>query len=112
MPVAGTGPEPGVTVVRTRLAAGVVLAIVVACATFALGVSVGQANDRDEAIMTVQVSSADHEVLEGYFTLGDKATVMVKPGSDLFKFLSRQRGRKIKVTLTNAPGPELSRLER
>ena len=62
--------------------------------------------------MTVQVSSADHEVIEGYFTLGDKATVMVKPGSDLFKFLSRQRGRKIKVTLTNAPGPELSRLER
>jgi hypothetical protein len=101
-----------VTVVPTRLAAGVVLAIVVAGATFALGVSVGQANDRDEAIMTVQVSSADHEVLEGYFTLGDKATVMVKPGSDLFKFLSRQRGRKIKVTLTNAPGPELSRLER
>jgi hypothetical protein len=98
--------------VRTRLVAGVAIALIVAFATFALGVSVGQASDRDEAIMTVQVSSADHEVLEGYFTLGDKATVMVKPGSDLYKFLSRQRGRKIKVTLTDAAGPELSRLER
>jgi hypothetical protein len=74
--------------------------------------SAGWASDRDETVMTVQVSSADHEIQEGYFTLGDSATVMVKPGSDLYKFLSRQRGRKIKVVLTDAAGPELSRLER
>ena len=74
--------------------------------------SASWASDRDETIMTVQVSSADHELQEGYFTLGDSATVMVKPGSDLYKFLSRQRGRKIKVVLTDAAGPELSRLER
>jgi hypothetical protein len=70
------------------------------------------ANDRDETSMTVQVSSADHEILEGYFTLGDSATVVAKPGSDLYKFLARQRGRKVKVVLTEASGPELSRLER
>ena len=63
-------------------------------------------------ILTVQVSSADHELLEGYFTLGDSATVMVKRGSDLYNFLSRQRGRKVKLVLTEAAGPELSRLER
>ena len=54
--------------------------------------------------MTVQVSSADHELLEGYFTLGDSATVVAKPGSDLYKFLARQRGRKVKVVLSEAAG--------
>ena len=52
--------------------------------------------------MTVQVSSADHEVQEGYFALGEQATVIVKPGSDLYGFLSRQRGRKVKIVLTEA----------
>jgi len=93
-------------VVRILLAAIVTLALVV------VGLSVGLANDRDETIMTVQVSSAEHEMIEGYFTLGENATVMVKPGSDLYKFLARQRGRKVKITLSEASGPELSRLER
>jgi hypothetical protein len=77
-----------------------------------LGLSMTRANDRDETILTVQVSSADHEIQEGYFTLGDNATVMVKPGSDLYKFLARQRGRKVKIVLTETGGPELSRLDR
>ena len=77
-----------------------------------LGFAAGGANDRDETIMTVQVSSADHELQEGYFTLGDGTTVMVKPGSDLYKFLVRQRGRKVKIVLSEAGGSELSRLER
>ena len=37
---------------------------------------------------------------------------MVKPDGDLYRFLSRQRGRKVKLVLTEAGGPELSRLER
>ena len=90
---------------RKQIAAWVVLAVVLV----GLGVA---ASDKDETIMTVQVSSADHEIVEGYFTLGENATVMVKPGSDLYKFLSRQRGKKIKVTLTESAGAELSRLER
>jgi hypothetical protein len=77
-----------------------------------LALSVGRASDRDETTMTVQVSSADHEVIEGYFTLGDSMTVMVKPGSELHRFLSRQRGRKVKLTLSDATVPELSRLDR
>jgi hypothetical protein len=95
--------------VRKVVAAWVTLAVVLA---FVAGLSVASANDRDETVMTVQVSSADHELQEGYFSLGDSATLMVKPGSDLYKFLSRQRGRKVKVTMTQAAGPELSRLER
>ena len=51
-------------------------------------------------------------MLEGYFTLGDSATMVAKPGSDLYKFLVRQRGRKVKVVLSDTSGPELSRLER
>jgi hypothetical protein len=76
------------------------------------GLSVGLASDGDETVMTVQVSSSDHELLEGYFILGDSATVMVKPGSDLYKFLSRHRGRKLKITMSDAAGPELSKLRR
>jgi len=77
-----------------------------------IGISVGRASDRDETIVTAQVTSAEHEVQEGYFSLGDNVTVMAKPGTDLYRFLSRQRGRKIKIQLSEAAGPELSRLER
>jgi hypothetical protein len=76
------------------------------------GLRVASASDKDEAVMTVEVGAADHEMQDGYFSLGDSATVMVKPGSDLYRFLSRQRGRKVKVTWAEAGGPELSRLER
>jgi hypothetical protein len=95
------------TVVRKLLAAWVTLALILM-----LALTVGRASDRDEAVLTVQVTSADHELQEGYFSLGESATVIAKPGSDLHKFLSRQRGRKIKVVLTETGGAELSRLER
>lgn len=85
------------------------------CVTLTLllvGLSVGRAYDRDETALTVQISSADHELEEGYFSLGDQATVMVKPGSDLYRLLARQRGHKVKIQLQESSGPELSRLER
>ena len=91
---------------RKLMAALIALMLVVAA------FAIGRASDRDEAVMTVQVSSADHELLEGYFTLGDSATVMAKKGSALYNFLSRQRGKKIKLVLTESSGPELSRLDR
>lgn len=88
------------------MTAWIVLALIL------VGLSVGRAADHDETTVTVLVSSADHELQEGYFTLGDNVTVMVKPGSDLYRFLTRQRGRKVKISLTEATTPELSRLER
>ena len=91
---------------RKLTAALITLALIVAA------FAVGRASDRDETVMTVQVGSADHELLEGYFTLGDSATVMAKRGSALYNFLSRQRGRKVKLVLTESSGPELSRLDR
>jgi hypothetical protein len=92
--------------VRIAMAAWLTLALLL------VGLSVGWANDRDETILTVQVTAADHEVEEGYFSLGDTATVMAKPGSELHRFLSRQRGRKVKITLTESAARELSRLDR
>lgn len=90
----------------------IALAAVLTLALVLTGFSVGRAYDRDETSLTVQVSSADHELEEGYFSLGDKATVMAKPGTDLFRFLSRHRGQRVKILLQEYPGTELSRLER
>jgi len=88
------------------------LAVCVSVALLFFGLIIARASDRDETTITVQVSSADHELQEGYFSLGDGLTIMVKPGSDLHRFLARQRGRKVRISLTDATVPELSRLER
>lgn len=52
----------------------------------------------EDLVVTAQVSSAEHEAIEGYFTFGDSLTVMVKPGTELHRFLARQRGRRLKIT--------------
>jgi hypothetical protein len=77
-----------------------------------LGMSIGRAADKDETTLTVQVSSAEHETEEGYFSLGADTTVLAKPGTDLQRFLARQKGRRIRITLTLVGGEQLSRLER
>lgn len=77
-----------------------------------IGVGVGRAYDTDETTINVEVNSADHELQEGYFALGEQGTVLAKPGSDLFTFLSRQRGQKVKIVLTRSDKRELSRLNR
>jgi hypothetical protein len=91
-----------------RIAAAVCLIL----AVLLLGFGLGRASDRDETSLTVQVSSADHEQEEGYFSLGENVTLLAKPGSDLFRFLSRQRGHTVKLLLQESAGPELSRIER
>jgi len=86
--------------------------VCVILAVLLLGFGLGRASDRDETSLTVQVSSADHEQEEGYFSLGENVTLLAKPGSDLFRFLTRQRGHKVKLLLQESTGPELSRIER
>ena len=81
-------------------------------AALLLGISLGRAADGNETTMTVQVSSADHEAEEGYFALGKDATVMAKPGTDLHRFLSRQNGRQVRITMVTIDGRQLSKLER
>jgi hypothetical protein len=89
--------------------------VVTACLVIAallLGVNAGRAFDVDETIINVEVNSADHELQEGYFALGEQGTVLAKPGSALYMFLSRQRGQKVKIVLTKANNRELARLPR
>jgi hypothetical protein len=81
-------------------------------AALLIGLSIGRASDGDEAVFTAKVTSADHETDEGYFSLGKDATVLAKPGTELHRFLSRQNGREVKVTLTLVDGRQLSRIER
>ena len=86
--------------------------VVLALTLLLAGYGLGRASDKDEAVVTVKVTSADHEFQEGYFSLGENTTVMVKPGTDLFRFLARHRDRTITITLTEGATRELSRLDR
>jgi len=81
-------------------------------AALLLGMSLGRAADGDEAVLTAKVSSADHETDEGYFSLGKDTTLLVKPGTDLHRFLTRENGRDVKITITLVDGRQLSKLER
>jgi hypothetical protein len=96
----------GIVQVRIAMTAWMVLALLLVC------LGVGWASDKDEAVMTAQVTAADHEALEGYFSLGESATLVAKPGTDLHRFLTRQRGKKIRVVLAKADGRELSQIRR
>jgi len=84
-----------------------VVAILILAAFF-----VGRASDRDEVVVTVVVSAAEHELEEGYFSLGESATMVAKPGSELYAFLRRQRNHRIKITLSEDQRPPLTRLSR
>jgi hypothetical protein len=76
------------------------------------GLGIGRASDRDETAVTVQVSSAEHELQEGYFSLGENATIMAKPGTPVHQFLTRQRGKKIRIVLSEVNTRELSQIRR
>lgn len=91
---------------RIAMTAWMVLALLL------VGLGIGRASDTDETAVTVQVTSADHELQEGYFSLGDSTTIMAKPGSDLHRFLARQRGKKIRIVLSEADTRELSQIRR
>lgn len=91
---------------KTAMTAWLVFALLL------IGASIGRAFDSDETVLTVRVNSADHEIQEGYFALGEQGTVMVKPGSDLYRFLSRHRGDHVKIVLTKVESRELSRIDR
>lgn len=84
----------------------------VAAALLLTGYGIGRASDKDQASATVKVTSAEHELQEGYFSLGENTTMMVKPGTDLFRFLARHRDRTITMTLAESPTRQLSKLDR
>lgn len=99
--------QMGTSIVRRTL-----VAVAAAALLLLVGYGIGRASDKDQATVTATVTSAEHELQEGYFSLGDNATVMVKPGTDLFRFLARHRDRTITVTLVESSTRQLSRLDR
>jgi hypothetical protein len=94
--------------IYVRILALISLVLTLMLASFA----VGRASDADEASLTAQVTSADHEMEEGYFSLGESATVLAKPGTDLYRFLARKRGHAVRVTLSDPERPGPSTIER
>jgi hypothetical protein len=63
----------------------------------------GKIVGRDQAeILTPEIAgeltSADHELDEGYFSLPG-LTLVAKPGTDLYRWLARQRGHQVRVRL-------------
>ena len=56
----------------------------------------------DETTVTAQLSAADHEADEGYFTVGEGATLIAKPGSELHRWLAAHRGQKVRLVVEGA----------
>jgi len=81
-------------------------------AALLLGLSIGRAAEPNETTMTVQVSSAEHETEEGYFSLGKDTTLLAKPGTQLHRFLCNQNGKQVRITIAAVGGQQLSKLER
>ncbi len=56
------------------------------------------ANPREIARVAAVVA-ADHEVEEGYFSVGDGAEVVARPGSALHQWLSAHRDQKVRLLI-------------
>ena len=53
----------------------------------------------DETTVVAHLTAADHEVDEGYFSIGDGTTVIARPGSDLHRWLTAHRGQKVRLVV-------------
>jgi hypothetical protein len=72
------------------------VAVVFGCLT------AGWAAGLDEAMVVGRVSAADHEIAEGYFSMGEEATLVAKPGSELYRWLASHRGEKVRLVITTS----------
>jgi hypothetical protein len=65
------------------------------------GVATGYAM-ADETVVIAEITAADHEVEEGYFALGQKATLIAQPGTKLHGWLANHRGQRVRVLIAIA----------
>jgi hypothetical protein len=56
----------------------------------------------DETVVIADITAADHEVEEGYFALGQKATLIAQPGTKLHGWLANHRGQRVRVLIAIA----------
>jgi hypothetical protein len=75
--------------------------VLTTAAVFAL-LGVVWAGGLDEASLIGRVTAADHEIAEGYFSMGEEATIVAKPGSELHRWLSAHRGEKVRLAITSS----------
>jgi len=89
--VAGIAVAPAVTV-RPYFLAWLTLALLL----FGLGrfTSAG-----DELAYAGFVNATDQEAIDGYFSVGDDAMVVVKQGTGLQRWLKAHSGQRIRITL-------------
>jgi hypothetical protein len=73
------------------------LCVVVGLVFGALGGAM--ASGLDETAVIAKLTSADHEVEEGYFSVGEAAEVVARPGSALHQWLSAHRDQKVRLLI-------------
>ena len=57
----------------------------------------------EELTLTVDLTSTEHELAEGYFSLGQTASVVARPGSPLHGWLRGHLGQRVRMSLAVAP---------
>jgi hypothetical protein len=53
-----------------------------------------------DATVVGTITAAEHELAEGYFTMGEETTLIARPGSDLHRWLVAHRGQKVRLVVT------------
>ncbi|MGH9313381.1 MAG: hypothetical protein ACRD09_11335 [Vicinamibacterales bacterium] len=69
---------------------------------FLAGLGVTAQTMGDETVVVAELTAADHEVEEGYFALGQKATLIAQPGTKFHGWLANHRGQRVRVLITVA----------
>lgn len=82
---------------RRSKTAWILLALFLVTAGVAAGYTMG-----DETVVVAEITAADHEVEEGYFALGQKATLIAQPGTKLHGWLANHRGQRVRVLIAIA----------
>jgi hypothetical protein len=59
----------------------------------------GLAHAQEGFTLTGRIGATDQEVQEGYFAIDQQTMIVVRPGSELHRYLQDKVGRRIRVTL-------------
>jgi hypothetical protein len=72
--------------------------------TLTLAVGTGSTAHEKTVVTMGTVSAAEHEVVEGYFALGEDLTLVAKPGSSLHTWLTNHIGEQVVLSVRTRPG--------
>jgi hypothetical protein len=93
--------SPGAYPTRTEVAMRSLMVTWILFALLLIGLS-ATVKSSDETTLVADLTAADHEVDEGYFALGQKATLVAQPGSALHTWLSTHRGQRVRILIMTA----------